>query len=286
MKEVLRYEDVVVYSDKDVKETEGAKVVFLDGSVANLEDLAIRNVGKGNIEFKIIENLVDSTIRNAMDIDSSYIEIIGGKFNVEIVETKNEVSKLEIIGTEDFAKSISVYNLSTGIRVESQRETGNVIIGSVIVNGRRKPNTIEGVLKIYTNTKPSLYFENNGGGSAKINTSVAKLTTKVNGSLEVDANSIDELDVSINGSGSIKAKEVIHDANIRISGSGNVEIDEGNFSELKVNISGSGHVRADVTVERAELLLSGSGNIIVKHVTKESIEIHQGSGFVRVNERG
>ena len=286
MKEILIFKDVAVYSDKDVKQVDGERVDFVDGSVANLEDLAIRNIGKGNIEFRIVEELIDTTIRKTIGIDSSYIEFIGGKLNIEIVESEDNDARLEIIGTEDYSNTIGIYDLSTGIRVETPRETGNVVVGNVIINGKRQPNKADGLIKIYTTSKSSLYFENNGGGKVKINTSVGKLKSKITGSLDIDAKSIDELDVTITGSGSINVMKVINSANIKITGSGNVHIDEGELSNLKVSISGSGHVKADVVVEYAELQLSGSGNIQVEHVMKESIELHQGSGSVKVYKRG
>lgn len=285
MREILRFRDVLLYSDKDVKEAKGDKVLFMDGSVANLTDLAIKNIGKGHIQFEIVEELVDSTVRKSMQVNSSYIELIGGNFNVELLESDDGISKVEIIGTNEYANLFKVYDLSGGVRIETPRESGSIVINSVIINGKREPNTVEGVIRIHTNSKSSLYIENNGGGKIKLHKPISKLITKVTGSLDVNAKTIDKLDVKISGSGSVEATEVLESANIKISGSGDVTINKGNLTDLKVNISGTGTVCADVSVDYAELLLSGSGRIVVKHVLKESIEVHQGSGFIKVNER-
>ncbi len=91
---------------------------------------------------------------------------------------------------------------------------------------------------------------------------------------------VDNLDLSVSGSGSITLKITAADVNTHISGSGDIEL-RGQARDLNAHISGSGDLNArDLVARNGSLSVSGSGDCKV-NVEGDLQAAVSGSGDVR-----
>ena len=75
---------------------------------------------------------------------------------------------------------------------------------------------------------------------------------------------VDDLDISIAGSGDMILAFTANLVDVRVSGSGNISL-EGTANELRYDVSGSGDLRAfDLEANTANIKISGSGNAEVR----------------------
>lgn len=104
----------------------------------------------------------------------------------------------------------------------------------------------------------------------------------VNGSGDIKGESAwheDEMEIGVNGSGSVFLEVYVEDLEVSINGSGDVNL-SGTTKKMEVDINGSGDVKAeDLTAETAEFGINGSGDSKV-HVTKKLDATINGSGDI------
>ncbi|NLG78905.1 MAG: hypothetical protein GX492_03615 [Firmicutes bacterium] len=291
MREVHRFEDVILLSDKEVSNAEGSLVRFTDGSVADLDQLAFRNRGTGEIAFRWASNheLPAEARSETYEFEnSSEVIFQGGDLYFEVTEGSSQSPILEVIGTDSFHSSVDIYETAAGLAIRTPERRRTLTVGSVFVNGRRvKGDPIEGKFNLrLPPTGPSVYVQNTGRGHGQIRLPVGLLDVEIDGCFELEAVAVRDLEVRITGSGDVRVQEVTKSCKAEISGSGSVKISSGELPEADLRVSGSGDIEADITVQRARLVLQGSGSIKVGHVIEESLEVHCGSGTVTVHKRG
>lgn len=119
--------------------------------------------------------------------------------------------------------------------------------------------------------------------SLQINITVTQLNElDVNGSGDVSGDNAfhgDKMELSINGSGTIKLELYVEELELDINGSGDMKI-SGSAEELEVNINGSGNLKcSELTAENAEFEINGSGDSEI-HVTKKLSASINGSGDI------
>jgi hypothetical protein len=119
--------------------------------------------------------------------------------------------------------------------------------------------------------------------SLQINITVTQLTElDVNGSGDVRGDNAfhgDKMELSINGSGTIKLELYVEELELDINGSGDMKL-SGSAEELEVNINGSGNIKSpELTAENAEFEINGSGDTEI-HVTKKLSASINGSGDI------
>ena len=289
MEEIHRFQDVILLSDKTVARIEVSRVWFTDGSVADLEQLAVSNRGSGEIKFEllpdieILDNVSTEVFRLSL---GQIIAIEGDDLFFEIDRVDSNETLLEVTGNNNFLATTEVYEINSGLLVRTAKKQTNISIGDVYINGRRvKGDPIEGKLRIATPVTPKLVISSNGRGNGRIQIPIESLLTKINGSLKVNCKHVENAEIDINGSGSVQIQELSNSGVININGSGEVRIESGKFEELKATVNGSGSISAEVIVQRAELISTGSGAISIKQVIDEAYEVHRG-GSVRVQKRG
>lgn len=89
-----------------------------------------------------------------------------------------------------------------------------------------------------------------------------------------------EMEIGINGSGSIHLELYVEKLEIGINGSGSVNLN-GTAEDLEVGINGSGDINSEeLTVETAEFSINGSGDSKI-HVTKKLSATINGSGDIK-----
>ena len=91
------------------------------------------------------------------------------------------------------------------------------------------------------------------------------------------------MDVSIAGSGTVRATRLEGPLTARIAGSGAVAVQGGRAEKLKATIDGSGGVFFEGAVVGPDLRLSGSPEIRMRSVTGRIS--HAGGGEVYVNDK-
>lgn len=295
MREVHRYQDTALVTDKTPERVEGSRVWFTDGSVADLDQRALVNRGPGTVRFQTLPDLEIAGARTETlrfhDVRTIVLE--GGDLFFEVAarpagSAADLDATLEVTGTEQFLSAVEVFEIEGGLRVRTPERRNAVIVGDVFVNGRRlKGDPVEGRVRVAAPGGTTLLVRNSGRGHGRVTTPVQRITATINGSCVIEASApVAHAEITINGSGSLRFAEVTSDADVTVNGSGSVEIAGGQLAELKVALNGSGSVHAEVTVERAELLLAGSGTISVARVREESVEVHGGSGSVTVRAHG
>lgn len=119
--------------------------------------------------------------------------------------------------------------------------------------------------------------------SLKITITIAHLEeVSLNGSGDITGVSAfheDDMEISINGSGSIDLEIYVKDLEIDINGSGDCNL-SGTSEKLEASINGSGDIKAvDLQVEYAEFSINGSGSTKI-HVTKKLTASINGSGDI------
>jgi hypothetical protein len=95
----------------------------------------------------------------------------------------------------------------------------------------------------------------------------------------------DVAELSVSGSGQIKAEEAVKAArlSLAVSGSGRILLPRLTASELKSSVSGSGEIQVAGTCPRHEARLSGSGNMLASELRTEASTIGiSGSGNGRL----
>ena len=104
----------------------------------------------------------------------------------------------------------------------------------------------------------------------------------LNGSGDIRGSSAwheDEMEIDINGSGSVFLEVYVEDLELSINGSGDLNI-SGTAKKLEADINGSGDIKAeDLTTEYAEFGINGSGDSKI-HVTKKLDATINGSGDI------
>ncbi len=143
-----------------------------------------------------------------------------------------------------------------------------------------------GYIKIKCKGLESLYVNGTGTGEVYSQVPICELKAKIKGSTSIDAIQTKNIAAEISGSGDISITELNGNLRGRISGSGSIDVLNGEINDLDVTVSGSGSLIVGATVNTASLILSGSGEMFVAHVLEEYIEQRTGSGSIRVLRKG
>ncbi|TWB68009.1 putative autotransporter adhesin-like protein [Nitrospirillum amazonense] len=183
-------------------------------------------------------------------------------------------------------------------------------------SGDTQLDRLEGALKvrvagsgnvgIIQMTGPSIDLDSSGSGTITIGGGSGGSTqAKLSGSGNVTLPTVQDLRLTIDGSGDLVVAKAqgalsahlggsgaltIHavsatTAQLKQSGNGDITIDGGEIGTLSSAISGSGDQMLRVKVTDATLSLSGSGDVKIDQVTGRLDQSHSGSGSVHVGGR-
>lgn len=132
------------------------------------------------------------------------------------------------------------------------------------------------------NTAGKMDLSIGGSGSIRAGTS-GELDIAVGGSGSVTAGATRELDVAIGGAGDIVVARVDGgEADISIGGSGDVLIRDGDVSKLDVSVAGSGDVNYGGRARDVSIAIAGSGDVRVREATGQVSRSIVGSGTVNI----
>lgn len=94
-------------------------------------------------------------------------------------------------------------------------------------------------------------------------------------------------EVTVAGSGTIKAATIASNAEIDIAGSGMIDVETIDARSLEVNIGGSGVATGAGTADDLEVSVAGSGDVRMEQLIADNVEVSiAGSGDVEVSSNG
>ncbi|MFT8314985.1 MAG: DUF2807 domain-containing protein [Clostridium sp.] len=292
MKKICENDEVAIFSDKEFIKNNGRYIEFSDGSTVDLFDYIITNFGVGEIEIVYLpqkpeqDNLI--TQRKSIGLVDS-ISLTGGITNVNIIKSENNENYVNIIGTEEFFKSLYINETRGQLEVQGHVEKNSIVIGEVWINGKRQkpePDPLYGEITIVISKLNNLKFISNNKSNVYCELPINNLYSDIKGSATINLNEVGKANVNISGSSEVKINSLLENSSFSISGSGDVCINKGIIDEVDLNVSGSGSINAMISVKKAILNLSGSGNIVVENVKEVSKEKKSGSGYIKVLRRG
>lgn len=307
-----------IYSDKQMKSIVDTSVTFTDGSRCDVRTGEVHNNGSGYINIGGSDS--DSDAGNAIEgskrVNASALEVHGIAADVE-VETHHE-SDIEytISGRADQVKAIRAIvhggtlvlegdgagASSSGITIRTGQgrivvSGGSVVIsnGSVVssIFGRSGVTTVEtgsssgeSAVKVTVKVPVGAPVKTNQVlGNVIIGDTDGPLTASVQGS-NVSAGRVSSAQLTVQGSGDIRVKEVNGIVMAQVQGSGDIEVELGSMPSLTATVQGSGDIKVGGSATAASLTVMGSGDIRVEHVQQKPVENVMGSGDIRVRRVG
>lgn len=294
MKKIFEDQEIMVLSNKEVAESNGYILTFVDGSSVNVGTRTITNKGPGEI---IIKNLpmwppIVDILKERRTFDSiENLNISGDMSNIIILPNEGNECLVSIGGADEFIQNTSIYQRGTELYIETPENKSNIHIntGSIWVNGKRLPPRLEddfGYIEIKCSSLYNLYVNGSGSGQIFSQVPIKSLKAKIKGSTSIDAVLLENAELNISGSGSLTVDELNGHLYGRVSGSGSIDVLTGVIDNVDVAISGSGDLIIGALVKTATLSHSGSGDMVIVHVLDEYTVQGTGSGSIRVLKTG
>ena len=305
------------YSNKTVSSISKEKILFADGSVADLTTKSIQHCGKG--EIRIIET---ETAPHDIDPKKKSLEHKFDKFEslsisasfpctAEILPAADVFYGIKATGSPLFISriaseivgdtlSVSVPSLSDAL-IRERRDTNKLTVFIPPECTKELTASIAGCALIRSTTD----FENaelkiSGSGNMEVQ-SFKELSATISGSGNIYINDVERTSqLNISGSGNIAAKSLGQSSRIKISGSGDVSakraknldatvVGSGDVGICEVSgyiscsISGSGDMTCGGSVDQLKIKITGSGDFDGQNLTANEADITvSGSGDVEI----
>ncbi|MCL2813882.1 MAG: DUF2807 domain-containing protein [Oscillospiraceae bacterium] len=254
---VFSFADVACYSDKEVEKTEGSAVTFADGSSAELSSRRIVNKGPGKIFLK-----TSNESSAAKDFPSIAKKPTETKLALEYDKVKNLKCAIPH-GNCEISKSDGD---KTTIHAEGYPEFIDLLEFEYIEETQALS------VKYDRQKRDKLNNEMNKWDSSKN-------TVKIQ--IALGEKQLENLGLSVDGSGGIKAGVPSDRGEFAINGSGNIDAPVC-FKNLRASINGSGNI-AFADADEFQGSINGSGDMDFKNTKSCGIAIN-GSGDIKLNE--
>jgi transcriptional regulator with XRE-family HTH domain len=254
---IFSFADVACYSDKEVEKAEGSSVTFTDGSSAELSSRRIVNKGSGKIFLKTSDEKfftedsrgftkkpTETKLHNEYGKIKNLICVIPGG-NCEILKTDGDKTEVYAEGYPEFIDLLEF---------EYNEEAQSLSIKY----DRHKRDKINNEMNKWDNSKNIMKIK-----------------------VAFDGEQLENLGLSIDGSGSIKAGVPSEKGEFTINGSGNIDSPVC-FNNLRATINGSGNI-AFIDADELQASINGSGDIDFKNTKNCGISIN-GSGDIKFDE--
>lgn len=306
-----------VYSDKHMAAVVNTRVTFTDGSWCDVSTGEIHNNGSGyiNIGGSDTGSEAEKITEGPKRVSASALEVrsVGADIQVD-VHSGNDI-EYTVTGPADQVKAIRA-NVQGNTLVIEGDGSGSSSGGMTIIGGSRtviRGNGISiggGVVmgNVFGRGNAVTVIGGNGGGENPVKITIkvphgtpvvanralgnvvigdtnGPLTASVQG-FNVHAGRVTNAQLTVQGSGDIRVKEVNGTVLAQVQGSGDIEIEDGSMPSLTATIQGSGDINVGGTANTAILTVQGSGDIRVAHVQQRPMESVMGSGDIRVRRVG
>lgn len=311
--------DILCYSSKAVdkiKEEEG-RILFKDGSYADLIERCVYNQGIGEICIVSVEELKnDVTPKNKEKrvekkiegFDSVELVVSGGSNEIFIERAASP--ELVFMGTENFVEAYEAVVKNGTLSVMQKwdvgnREKGNIIIKAPFEKGRSLHVNLGGNASVETyvdfektnlfasgNTSISgqstddLYIKISGNSSVEYNTAKNDAVFEISGNSSISVKKIGKTKIKVSGNSAMSFLDVQNDMEINISGNSSISA-SGEIDSLKCEFSGNGEFDGKgLSVNTAEVTITSKGKVYLKHIKKSSFERLGLHGRLFVEKRG
>ncbi len=309
---------MLCYSNKKMKEADDSRVLFCDGSVAELQSGRVINRGMGEIRIlKSLDAFVEDvggeivTRREEFLPFSSLSLTLSPKCHVKIMSDKKGTPHMLVKGCEKLLDKLEarVQDDMLSIRLESSnrgQSSGSVVCDMEIfvpfecgkqlkltVNGSGEatvsPSFTDGEIVIsgcgavtaqnFDSFKGSIA----GSGEMEIGRVGKQTKLRIAGSGDIKMAAMANPDIQVSGSGDISTEETEGCVKIGIAGSGDVALGSVRIDRADFQISGSGDISMQGEITELKLKVSGSGSLVGDAVTVNRAELTvKGSGDVRL----
>lgn len=316
---IYENEHSACYSSKVVERivAEEGKILFKDGSYAEIIERCVYNQGTGEVHIVSVEELKnditpknnEKRVEKPIETFDSVELVVGGGSN-EIFIEKSSSPKLEFRGTENFIKAFesSVENRKLSVLQKwdsGNREKGKIIIKAPFEKGNTLHvnlggnNTVEtyvdfGKTNLFTSGNSSingqltdsLYLKVSGNSSVEYNTVKNDAVFEISGNSSISVKKIGKSKIKVSGNSSMAFLDVQNDMDIRVSGNSAISA-SGEIDSLKCEFSGNGEFDGkNLTVKTAEITITSKGKVYLKHIKKCSVERLGLHGKLYVEKRG
>ncbi len=264
------------FSDKEVSEKTNDKVIFRDGSIADMINAVVTNNGKGEIRILPRNELYEEDCSGG-DIVSMEIKLdsfqsmsvtLNRKCNLKVIPDKTGEPRIFIRGTE---------GALADFYAETEGERLTVELGSSRSNSGNN-STPACSMEIYVPFEKgkAITLTGNGHTETEIKPDFEEGELKINGSGSIVASDFESLCVRISGSGDFQGQSVSNQSKLRIAGSGAISLVHA--ANPNVKISGSGDVSCDSAKGEIEAQIAGSGDLDLGKVEGSACLHVAGSG--------
>jgi hypothetical protein len=291
-----------VYSNKRMTAVINGRVTFTDGSWCDVATGVIHNNGAGYINIGADTGSDAKKITEGPKrVSASALEVRGVDANVKVdVCTASDI-EYTITGPADQVEAIRANVQSGTLVIEGSGSGsssggvtilgGDIVVGNVFGRGNVTVVTGSGggesavriTIKVPQGTPVNI---NRVLGNVVIGDTNGPFTASTQGSSNVRVGRVTSAQLSVQGSGDIRIKEVNGAVMARVQGSGDIEIERGTMPSLTATVQGSGDINVGGTATTARLKVMGSGDIRVAHVQQRPMESVMGSGDIRVRRVG
>lgn len=270
--------NVGCYSDKEVETAEEHRILFCDGSEANLSEQSVLNRGPGEVRFLWADQtMIERATTKSVSLDKALSPFHSLNLNVAYASDV----QVNILPGESGEYRVCAEGSEHFISLIETKTEGDELILSVKSNDRQGASLGENKLTVYTGDAVGRRLQIAIGGSSEVNVlpPFDEGHISVNGSGDVRATSFESLEVRINGSSEIKVKDVFERSTIQINGSGDVFADNLGRT-VHVNVNGSGYVAAK-TAGNPTLRIAGAGDIVLQKISGRMSAVIAGSGDIK-----
>lgn len=277
---VAKGERRACYTEKKLLEQNGEKLVFADGSEADLESGWASNCGAGELRIYKIEEISSVSrkkysnglkvlTKSVSGFDSIHLSIARSS-KVFVKKSEDKKGRLEIRASEEFLEytTVTCENRLLKVVVKSRN------------HGNREDEKGEIFLFVPFESGKLLHVSLYGDCCARVESDFERGELRISGSGAFELGSFSEcLTASIAGSGDIKGKNCLGSSKLRISGSGMMKFER--IENANLGIAGSGMVVSNATAGTTEAKISGSGGLALGEVSGELQMKISGSGELK-----
>ncbi len=304
MKPIATINGIPVYSNKRMSGINNARIIFSDGSYADVSKMEVVNKGEGFITLKSPpgEDAMGKPITVTKTFKASKLSIIDAYANVdiqpggtEIVVTmsgsKSDIDSVSIQqnGAEVILRGSGAGNGSnSAVMSHSSLSIGNISVGSFFRSGnvsiKMSGNEPETKITITVPVGTALHVSD-VTGLTTIGDIGGSLTLSQSGQSKARVGAVATAQLQASGQSNIRIREVSKHLSANISGQSEIKVDNGKVDTLLITTSGQSEFRFNGQATDATLSADGQSEIDVAHVTNRPVRSKSGQADITVRNR-
>jgi hypothetical protein len=254
--------------------------LIFNSSLSNAEERVVDNGKSLSLVFSKVESLSLVNLNGDVDLMPYSGDVISvGSTNLNDYDFSQQNGELTL--TQKPNSSTSYQNGSISIVNSGNNNVSSVTIGGSTISS--KHSKIEKLsIKIPSKIIP-IKIENVSGQFQIGDLNSPLFITLNSGNFQIGK--ISDLNLTINGAGSVVLHKNVATAILKIEGAGDFK-SEADIEKLDVSINGTGNVEIDGTVTSAKIVSEGIGNIKINKLLNKPNVSNSGLGSVEIKNKG